>query len=35
MSYKEGIIKAIKELNAGDGSTVVRIKKLMKDDLER
>jgi hypothetical protein len=36
MSYKEGIIKAIKELNAGDGSTVVRIKKFMEEnDLPR
>jgi hypothetical protein len=32
MSYKEGIIKAIKELNAGDGSTVARIKKFMKEN---
>jgi tRNA (Thr-GGU) A37 N-methylase len=32
MSYKEGIIKAIKELNAGDGSTVVRIKKFMEEN---
>jgi hypothetical protein len=32
MSYKEGIIKAIKELNDGDGSTVVRIKKFMEEN---
>jgi hypothetical protein len=32
MSYKEAIIKAIKELNAGDGSTVARIKKFMKEN---
>jgi hypothetical protein len=32
MSYKEGIIKAIKELNDGDGSTVVRISKFMEEN---
>jgi hypothetical protein len=32
MSYKEGIIKAIKELNDGGGSTVARIKKFMEEN---
>jgi hypothetical protein len=32
MSYKEGIINAIKELNDGNGSTVARIKKFMKEN---
>jgi hypothetical protein len=31
-SYKEGIIKAIKELNDGDGSTVVSIQKFMQQN---
>ena len=33
-SYKEGIIQAIKELNDGDGSTVMSIHKFMQENKD-